>query len=106
MRTLQQSVFWLAGLLLAQHQHRSHRPAARSPGALTTDWNNATVPGTPASNNWTTGANWSAGQPDVNVQDFAVIDNGGVVYVNSNISRSLPASRLAPTRINPARSTS
>jgi hypothetical protein len=85
MRTLQQSAIWLAGLLLvgAGPAAIAQPPIA---GALTTEWNNATVPGTPASNNWTTSGNWSAGQPDVNVQDFAVIDNGGVAYVNSNIT--------------------
>lgn len=85
MRTLRQTTCWLAGLLLASLGVAAvAQPPV--PGAFTTSWNVATNPGTPAANNWTTVGNWSAGLPDVNTQDFAVIDNGGVAYVNSNVA--------------------
>jgi len=58
------------------------------PGALVTTWSNATVPGTAATNNWTSGSNWTGGVPDVGVQDYGVINNGGVAYVNSTPSAS------------------
>jgi hypothetical protein len=55
------------------------------PGALTTNWSNATVPGTAGTNNWSTSGNWSGGLPDVTFNDFGVVDNGGVAYVNSTV---------------------
>ncbi len=51
-------------------------------GAATTDW---TLAG-PATGDWNTPANWSGGAvPDVNTQDFAVINNGGTAIVNTAI---------------------
>ena len=85
MRTLQRLTPWFLALLVLGLS----RPAIAQPpvpGAATTDWNNATVPGTAVTNNWTTGGNWTAGVPDVGVLDFGVINNGGVAYVNSAVS--------------------
>jgi hypothetical protein len=65
------------------------RPAEAQPpvpGALVTTWNNATVPGTAATNNWTSASNWSGGVPNVDNEDYGVINNGGVAYVNSTPS--------------------
>ena len=47
---------------------------------LTTDW---TVVGSSA---WTTPGNWTMGVPDVNVEDFGVINNGGTAIVNSVVA--------------------
>jgi hypothetical protein len=85
MRPLQKVTPWLLALLALGLT----RPALAQPpvaGAATTDWNNATVPGTAATNNWTSAGNWTAGIPDVSVQDFAVVNNGGVAYVDSIVS--------------------
>jgi hypothetical protein len=82
MTTFRTTLPWLLVLLA---MCCGSRATAQPPvtGALTTDWTNATVPGTPATNNWMTPANWSGGLPDVSVNDFGVINNGGVAYVNS-----------------------
>jgi hypothetical protein len=55
---------------------------------LVISWNNATVPGSAATNNWTTGSNWTpVGPPDVGNEDYAVINNGGAAYVDSVVSQ-------------------
>lgn len=71
-------------LLLALASAASAQPPVT--GAFTTNFN-PTGAGTPAANNWTNPANWSAGLPDVNDQDFAVIDSGGTAYVNSAVAQ-------------------
>lgn len=49
------------------------------PGATTTDWTGA------AGNQWTNPGNWTAGVPDVNLQDFGVINNAGTAIINSAV---------------------
>jgi len=80
MRQHQNLVPGLIGLLLCLCTAAVAQPPV--PGAFTTSFN-PTGAGTPATNNWTNPSNWSAGLPDVNTQDFAVIDGGGTAYVNS-----------------------
>lgn len=83
MRKLQHLILAVASVLLAFVGAAEAQPPV--PGAFTTNFNPAGA-GTPATNNWTTPANWSAGLPDVNAQDFAVIDGGGTAYVNSVVA--------------------
>ncbi len=53
---------------------------AQPPNSFTTIWNN------PGTSNWTTTGNWSGGSiPDVNVEDAALINNGGTAFVSSNV---------------------
>lgn len=88
MTTFRYTIPWLLTLVaLAVGSPAMAQPPV--PGAATTDWNNASVPGNATTNNWSSSGNWTAGVPDINSHDFAVINNGGYAYINSAISQQV-----------------
>lgn len=88
MTTFRCTILWLFALLMISGGSLAiAQPPV--PGAATTDWNNASVPGNATTNNWTSAGNWTAGLPDLTNNDFAVINNGGYAYVNSTISQQV-----------------